>query len=534
MTRLSTLLTLLPIALVSRGQDISMTFSSKSSAVQIDSITATNLATGQQVTLPGHATLLLTPKTGIPSSEEAASNGMILPNPFPGTATLIAFVAEPQTVYLKMQNLTGQTIAQTEAFLQPGENEFGISVSAPGIYLVGLYTNRHTNSYKIISTGTSGTGDRVKYLRSALTPVTRNLTDTGEQPRKAGFNAFSLAYSAGETIRYLCMSGKFSATITDSPMESKNYEVEFPPIASFTIEPAEGTTETKFQFDATGCADAETPADELEARWDLDGDGNWDIDWDTGKFGMCQYQWAGSYPVSLEVRDASGLSDTVTISVHVANAPAGTFTDPRDNNKYPYKTIGTQVWMTKNLAWLPSVSPPAMGSDTASCYYVHGYGGTQVSAAKQQDNYKTYGVLYNAPAARNACPKGWHISTDEEWLVLEKLLGMSDADLYNPNGVIRGAAANVGGKLKETGTLHWLSPNAGATDEVGFTSVPGGARRPQGDFLDFTGISSQYWTSTPVDGTHTLSRVIANSLQSIGRLSTDPNSYGESVRCIRD
>jgi len=30
--------------------------------------------------------------------------------------------------------------------------------------------------------------------------------------------------------------------------------------------------------------------------------------------------------------------------------------------------------------------------------------------------------------------------------------------------------------LRETGTTHWLSPNEGATNETGFTAVPGGYR----------------------------------------------------------
>jgi uncharacterized protein (TIGR02145 family) len=117
---------------------------------------------------------------------------------------------------------------------------------------------------------------------------------------------------------------------------------------------------------------------------------------------------------------------------------SGTFTDPRDNHLYRYITVGSQIWMAENLAYLPAVSPFDSVSSIHRHYYVCGYDGISVLAAKAEDSYKIYGVWYNWPAAmdenfeskheiiggQGACPPGWHLPSDQEWKILEEYLGM--------------------------------------------------------------------------------------------------------------
>jgi hypothetical protein len=120
------------------------------------------------------------------------------------------------------------------------------------------------------------------------------------------------------------------------------------------------------------------------------------------------------------------------------------FTDPRDGTVYPCVKIGNQVWMTKNLAYLPSVNAAADGSETDPKYYVYGYDGTDVATAKALDAYINEGVLYNYPAAIISAPTGFHVPSDEELNVLEvftlglqnkaiKLTGAGNASLILNN-----------------------------------------------------------------------------------------------------
>ena len=97
-------------------------------------------------------------------------------------------------------------------------------------------------------------------------------------------------------------------------------------------------------------------------------------------------------------------------------------------------------------------------------------------------NKPIYGVLYNwyVVNTRKLCPLSWHVPTTEEWTTLTSVLGGESV---------------AGGKLKETGSTHWVSPNAGATNETGFTALPGGYRSI---FGAFEGIGSYcaWWSAT--------------------------------------
>jgi len=95
-----------------------------------------------------------------------------------------------------------------------------------------------------------------------------------------------------------------------------------------------------------------------------------------------------------------------------------------------------------------------------------------------------YGRLYTwfvASDTRNVCPAGWHVPTDQEWETLKSYLG---------------GESIAGGKLKETDTVYWNSPNTGATNETGFKALPAGYRRITGEFVSES-ISCYFWSSTP-------------------------------------
>ncbi len=193
------------------------------------------------------------------------------------------------------------------------------------------------------------------------------------------------------------------------------------------------------------------------------------------------------------------------------------FTDARDGNQYQTVQIGNQCWMKENLKWLPNVRSSANGSNVSPHYYVYGYQGTSVSAAKATTNYQTYGVLYNWPAASIACPAGWHLPTDNEWTILIDYLGGSSV---------------AAGKMKTTGTTYWNSPNTGATNSSGFSGLPGGLRDSNGSFSTLGNVG-HWWSSTEYLSTLAWYRYLAYNGTNVTRNDIH-RELGFSVRCVRD
>jgi uncharacterized protein (TIGR02145 family) len=187
-----------------------------------------------------------------------------------------------------------------------------------------------------------------------------------------------------------------------------------------------------------------------------------------------------------------------------------------DGNSYNSVKLGSQIWMKENLkttkfndnstislvadnnAWSILVTP-------AYCWYNN----------DQATNKSVYGALYNWEAVNSGklCPTGWHMPTDEDWTSLTSY-------------------AHDGGQLKETGLSHWLSPNTGATNQTGFSALPGGYRYNNGTY-DSIGIRGSWWSSTEAYVTDAWYRSVHYNSISYSR-GGYKKAFGLSVRCIKD
>lgn len=192
-------------------------------------------------------------------------------------------------------------------------------------------------------------------------------------------------------------------------------------------------------------------------------------------------------------------------------------TDEDDNDCVPRITICDQVWMVKNLDVttyrngdeIPQVTDPAVWATLTT--------GAWCYANNDPANGPVYGKLYNWHAVndpRGLAPAGWHIPTDAEWTVLTDCLG---------------GVAIAGGKMKETGTLHWVAPNSDATNSSGFTALPGSGRgivRPLGQ-------GAYWWSSTSYTLTTAWPRALVGGTPFVFRTSS-VKTNGFSVRCVKD
>ena len=228
--------------------------------------------------------------------------------------------------------------------------------------------------------------------------------------------------------------------------------------------------------------------------------------------------------------NSSGTNYGNEVSFTTAASTALTVTDI-DGNIYQTVAICNQIWTKKNLNVtkyrngdvIPQVTDPTEWGNLTTgawCYTID-----NATNQPSQSSSLVYGKLYNWYAVndpRGLAPSGYHIPTTTEWTTLTNCLGGSSI---------------AGGKMKESGTNHWNSPNTGATNSSGFTSLPSGYKNNYGMLV---GSTAMFWSSSLIN-TNLANYVWMfsdyNYTDSVLQTTWPPNSNvksGCSVRCLKD
>lgn len=205
--------------------------------------------------------------------------------------------------------------------------------------------------------------------------------------------------------------------------------------------------------------------------------------------------------------------------VHNPELTYGSVTDI-DGNTYRTIVIGEDEWMAENLVVAHYANGDPIPEVTGNSAWVTLGSGAWCYYQNNETFECPYGKLYNWYVTiddRNVCPTGWHVATDEEWSILTDLLGGS--------GVTGGILKNIGGGF-------WDGPNTGATNEVGFSGLPGGFRTLNGTFNN-QGDFASFWTSSEVTADHAWLRTLFSNSNFLG-ISDNDKYYGFSIRCVRD
>lgn len=222
----------------------------------------------------------------------------------------------------------------------------------------------------------------------------------------------------------------------------------------------------------------------------------------------------------------TGYGDEVSFKTE-EEPTTGTVTD-MDGNIYQTVKIGNQWWMAENLKVthyrngepIPYVNDNTIWSGLttgAYCSYNNSAGYLYI-----------YGGLYNWFASidsRGISPMGWHIPTSDEWQEIITYLG---------------GAAVAGGKMKDieidyTGNegWYWAYPNTGASNESGFSALPGGLRSGNGIYANRSGYT-YFWSATELNNIGTISYSLYCESSAISQRENSSKKIGMSIRCIKD
>jgi len=186
----------------------------------------------------------------------------------------------------------------------------------------------------------------------------------------------------------------------------------------------------------------------------------------------------------------------VLLSLSAVNAQGGSFTDKRDGKTYRTVKIGNQTWMAENLNY-------KIGKSV--CY------------DKKESNCQKYGRLYDWDDAMKVCPAGWHLPSDDEWTALTDFVGGEET---------------AGTKLKSKTGWSTDKGYEAATDDYGFSALPGGLGNSGGNFY-YAGNFGGWWSTTENDASNAWSRDVRYNYDYVYRnYYNKTNLY--SVRCVRD
>jgi uncharacterized protein (TIGR02145 family) len=196
-----------------------------------------------------------------------------------------------------------------------------------------------------------------------------------------------------------------------------------------------------------------------------------------------------------------------------------------DGNIYRTIKIGKQIWMAENLrvTTLIDGKPIPLVADGPDWYKLKTaaycwYNSDSTSFAEP------YGALYNYHTINTGklCPPGWRVPTQQDF---QSLISIIDPDA---NFARHEASTTAGGMLKATGTDTWAEPNTAATNESGFSALPGGCRSWNGNF-SMAGAFGYYGSST-----NNASLSLRSATGSAFMRSGVSGYVGISVRCMKE
>jgi uncharacterized protein (TIGR02145 family) len=198
--------------------------------------------------------------------------------------------------------------------------------------------------------------------------------------------------------------------------------------------------------------------------------------------------------------------------------------DSNAGSVYNEISIGTQIWMTKNLEVssfrngdpIPQVKTneewkaAGVNKQPAWCYNDN-----------DPSNGTKYGKLYNWYAVndpRGLAPTGWHIPNNEEWNTLNKYLGGETAE------------QDAGKKMKSTS--GWIE-NGNGSNKSNFNGLPGGARNWNSGAFGGIGGYSIWWSSTEFNADDAWFCSVQFSGDNLFRFGASKMN-GFYVRCLRN
>lgn len=203
--------------------------------------------------------------------------------------------------------------------------------------------------------------------------------------------------------------------------------------------------------------------------------------------------------------------DGGSLTGHPFNKSMKTVVDSRDGQRYYTARIGETEWMLQNLAW---------------------EGSGKAYNEERNMNY-IYGRYYNWHEAMEACPAGWRLPSEDDFLALASAAGATVGERYSD---IAGVAGNLMGDVSFNGKAMWeYWPDVPKSNSTLFTAIPVGYLEYLENGFNFTGLGdySIFWTSDSIDDATGVARYIYVDKNILFAAPFDKKNLAAPIRCVR-
>lgn len=192
-----------------------------------------------------------------------------------------------------------------------------------------------------------------------------------------------------------------------------------------------------------------------------------------------------------------------------------------EGQAYYYTRIGSLEWFRNNIGVRTGGAP---------------YGNADIMS-------DVFGRFYNYEDALNACPDGWRLPTEDDWVDLAKAIG-ANPEKY---GDFKGITANIMADAKFNGVDMWeYWPEVGTiTNSSSFSAIPAGyvnlgKETETGEYPESASSGvyeyAAFWTADEVEDESGMAyyRYIVANQPDMFISKGDKTNFGASVRCVRE
>jgi uncharacterized protein (TIGR02145 family) len=202
-----------------KAQTYLITFAGTGASTTVNSVKVENLTKGTSQTVNGTDILRLTGTVDIPDNEIRQSPEMkIYPNPMIDKSTFEVLPPVAGDAIITVHDISGKLVTHIRSYLENSRQEFKLSGTKNGLYLINVKGSTYQFSGKLLSNGIANGIIKIEKTNNDTKAVVEKPTKTDT---KGTLATVDMLYSTGDRLKFTGISENYSTVKIDIPASDK-------------------------------------------------------------------------------------------------------------------------------------------------------------------------------------------------------------------------------------------------------------------------------------------------------------------------